>query len=165
MQWPVPTTLHFTGSIHGSSVQVLVNSGSMHNFIRSRIAYYLSLPVEATTSLNVLIGNGSSLRSEGIIRRIPLYLSTHLLTIDAILLPLFGADLVLGVQWLSQLGPVLFDYGNMTLDFNQDGKAIRLHGDRASSATQLFYQNARHLVEAGVGVCTNHGCTRLEFTI
>ena len=48
--------------------------------------------------------------------------------VDLILLPIYGADIVLGVQWMRQLGPVLFDYNQLWVEFDYMGRRTRLHG-------------------------------------
>uniref|UniRef100_A0A151UIN9 Uncharacterized protein n=1 Tax=Cajanus cajan TaxID=3821 RepID=A0A151UIN9_CAJCA len=40
-----------------SSAQI--NGGSTHNFIQTRIAKFLNLPMQPTTTLKVMVGNGS----------------------------------------------------------------------------------------------------------
>lgn len=37
--------------------------------------------------------------------------------VDLFVLPLSGLDVVLGVQWLSELGRVMSDYKKMTMEF------------------------------------------------
>lgn len=44
-------------------------------------------------------------------------------------LPLCGANIVLGVQWLKSLGPVLTDYNDLTMKFISDGHIVELKGD------------------------------------
>lgn len=44
-------------------------------------------------------------------------------------LPLCGADVVLGVQWLKSLGPVLTDYNDLTMKFMSEDHIVELKGD------------------------------------
>jgi len=44
-------TMKFQGSINGMHVQILLNSGSLDNFLESRIAHCLKLPVEPIPNL------------------------------------------------------------------------------------------------------------------
>ncbi|KAJ4957134.1 hypothetical protein NE237_013917 [Protea cynaroides] len=105
-----PTTLRFTAFVRGRPIQVLVDGRSTHSFTQSKVAHPLDLPIKAYPRLTVRAGNGTTLRSEGLIRQLPVKFSTHSTTLDVLVLPLFGADLVLGVLWLSNLGPVVFDF-------------------------------------------------------
>ena len=42
------------------------------------------------------------------------------------LIPLKGCDLVLGIQWLAQLGPILWDFKNLRMEFSWNGKKMVL---------------------------------------
>lgn len=60
-QWS-PRTFRVTGSLNGYEVQILVDSGATHNFIQSRVAQFLHLPLEPTPiQLHVMVGNGDCL--------------------------------------------------------------------------------------------------------
>ena len=47
---------------------------------------------------------------------------------DLILLPIYGADVMLGVQWMRQLARVLFEYNELWVEFDYVGQKTRLHG-------------------------------------
>ena len=42
------------------------------------------------------------------------------------LIPLGGCDMVLGIQWLAQLGPILWDFKNLRMEFSWNGKKMVL---------------------------------------
>lgn len=52
--------------------------------------------------------------------------------VDLHILPLCGANLVLGVQWLKSLDPVLTDYNDLSMKFSHGERTIKLKGDSAS---------------------------------
>ena len=109
----VPTKLRLEGTIAGQSVVVLVENGSTHNFIQTRMANHLGLTIQPSPHLNVTVGNGDSLQCIGRCSQIPLSLGQTQFKVDLYLLPIYGANLVLGVQWLAELGEVFFDYRNL----------------------------------------------------
>ncbi|KAH7661405.1 Acid proteases protein [Dioscorea alata] len=94
----VPATLKLAGSINGQDVFILVDGGSTNNFMQSRLA----------THLKLVVGD-------------------IIMTIHLILVPIYGTDCVLGVQWLLQLGPVIFYYENLWMEFGFQGNQVRLH--------------------------------------
>ncbi|KAJ4977450.1 hypothetical protein NE237_002556 [Protea cynaroides] len=141
------TTLRFTATVCGSPLQVLVDSGSTHNFLQSRVAEHLHLPVEPITNMKVLVGNGTTLQSEGIVRQLPVQFHSYNTVVDALVLPIVGADLVLGVQWLSTLGPVTFDYQKLSMQFKEGTNRISLIGNPRNTPTQLGYRGIRGLVQ------------------
>ncbi|KAL9670928.1 hypothetical protein QQ045_008491 [Rhodiola kirilowii] len=101
------STLHIQGWINGMNLTVLVDSGSTHNFVQTRIAKHLQLPIEPTANLNVTVGNGEALRCNGACANVPLQMGDHMFEVDLYLLPIFGAEVVLGANWLAEIGPAL----------------------------------------------------------
>lgn len=65
---------------------------------------------------------------------------------DLYVLPIAGANIVLGVQWLKTLGPMLTDYGTMTIKFFYGGQLIELQGDIELTLNMLTPPQFRHLL-------------------
>lgn len=118
----VPSTLKLAGSINGQEVIILVDGGSTNNFIQSGMAAHLNLVMQPSMHTWVTVGNGDTLTCGGECSAVPLKVGDTIFTIDLILLPIYGAYLVLAVQWLLQLGPVLFDYKHLWMEFSFQGK-------------------------------------------
>ena len=124
------------GSINGVGVQILLDSGSSDNFLQPRLAQCLKLPVEPIPNLQVLVGNGNALTAEGLIQDLEVKIQGHTLKLPVYLLPVSGADLVLGAAWLATIGPDLSDYSTLTLKFYLGNQFITLHGERPSLPQQ-----------------------------
>ncbi|MCH84285.1 retrotransposon-derived protein PEG10-like, partial [Trifolium medium] len=114
---PSPRTLRFTATIHNRRVTVLVDSGSSHNIIQPRITSFLHLPVQPLSSFTVMVGNGEHLHCTGICNDIPIVVNDHTFSISLYVLPIQGADVVLGVQWLQTLGPFVSDFTIPSMQF------------------------------------------------
>lgn len=110
-------TLRFQGSIQGIKLQILLDSGSSDNFLQPRISHCLKLPVLPAENFSVLVGNGNYLTAEGYIPNLQVHVQGHVLQLPVYLLPVTGADLVLGAPWLATLGPHIADYSALTLKF------------------------------------------------
>ncbi|OMP00125.1 Retrotransposon gag protein [Corchorus olitorius] len=110
-------TLKLLGNIVGYQFTVLVDSGSTHNLIQPRLAQFLQLPIEPALPLTVTVGNGDTLRYMGQVTNLPVGLQGHEFLLDLYLLEVRGADIILGIQWLSQFGPMLADFANLSLTF------------------------------------------------
>nr|KYP52382.1 Transposon Ty3-I Gag-Pol polyprotein [Cajanus cajan] len=123
-------TMRFQGSINGMLVQVLLDSGSSDNFLQPRIAHCLKLPIEPIPNFKVLVGNGNSLIADGAVSDLHVTIQGHVLTLPVYLLPVSGADLVLGAAWLATLGPHISDYSNLTLKFYLGNQFITLRGEQ-----------------------------------
>lgn len=47
---------------------------------------------------------------------------------NLLLLPLSDSDVVLGIQWFSTLGSILWDFNNLTMEFKVEGRKVKLRG-------------------------------------
>lgn len=124
-----PQTFRLLGLIHHQQLVILVDGGSTHNFIQTRMARFLALPSSPTTPLRVMVGNGNTLECDTISPQVPLQIQGNSFTLNLLHLPLCGADLVLGVQWLQLLGPITTDYTALTMTFRYMGHTVTLHAD------------------------------------
>lgn len=110
-----PYALRLFGFIHHLRVNVLIDGGSTHNFIQARVAKHLHLPTIPTAPLQVTVGNNIILPCDQFCPQTPLSLQGHAFTVDFHILPLSEVDIVLGIQWLKQLGPIITDYDTLTM--------------------------------------------------
>lgn len=86
---------------------IFVDGGSIHNFIQSSVMKYLNLPSSPKLWLQVMVGNITNMECNTTsYSQVPIDIQGHHFTLGLFALPLNGADLVLGVQWLKELGPL-----------------------------------------------------------
>lgn len=123
-------TISFSGQIGEITVQILIDGGSSDSFIQPRIAQFLKLAIEPTPCFQVLVGNGQNMTTEGVIQQLTVDIQGHKLVLPVFLLPVSGADLIIGSSWLATLGPHIADYATSTLKLFQDDKFIVLQGDK-----------------------------------
>ena len=138
-------TLRFRGQIQGMDVTVLLDSGSSDNFLQPRIAQSLHLSVQSTTQFQVLVGNGNSLTTMGYISDLPVTIQGNTLHLPVYLLPISGADLVLGVPWLKTLGPHIADYNALSLKFYVKDTFVTLYGDTPKGPSQAQFNHIKRL--------------------
>jgi hypothetical protein len=124
----IPQTLRVMGQIQHTPVAILIDSGSTHNFLQDRVAKQLGLRTEPAHSFRVLVGNGEELHCTTMCPQTPLLIGSHQFLVDLFVLPISGAELVLGVQWLKTLGPIITDYNKLTMSFCKEGQQIHLSG-------------------------------------
>jgi hypothetical protein len=124
----IPQTLRVMGQINNHQVGVLIDSGSTHNFVQDRVVKQLGLTIQQAHSFNVLVGNGEQLGCTSMCSKVSLFMGSHEFLVDLYVLPLSGAELVLGVQWLKTLGPIITDYEKLTMSFSKGGTPILLSG-------------------------------------
>jgi len=112
-------------SINGRDFLALLDSGSTHNFIDSDTADDLQLPrTRAPNSLSVTVADRDRISNVGIYNNLRGQIDTEIFNIDCYSIKLGGYDLVLGVNWLSSLGPIIWDFNNLTMKFWRHGRQI-----------------------------------------
>ncbi|XP_040996109.1 uncharacterized protein LOC121242288 [Juglans microcarpa x Juglans regia] len=126
--WTTPRTMRITATMGSREVMVLIDSGSMHNFISDRLANSLRLPVVPTEPFIVRVANGEQLTCQGRFNEVLVNLQGIEFYLTLFSLPLSGLDLVLGIQWLEMLGSVVCNWKKLTMDFNWNKQARRLQG-------------------------------------
>lgn len=87
----------------------MIDSGSTNNFVQGRISKLLGLQMKAAQSFQVLVGNSEELQCTLFCPQVPIFLGPHMFLVDLFSLPIIGAEIVLGVQWLNTLGPIVTD--------------------------------------------------------
>ncbi|MCH83875.1 enzymatic polyprotein, partial [Trifolium medium] len=100
---------------------------------------FLGLPVVAIPSFSVIVGNGQTITCDGFCEAVPVTLANQVFHIPFFILPIHGADLVLGVQWLQTLGSFLSDYSVPSIQFTYNNKPITLTGKSPVSPTLATY--------------------------
>ncbi|XP_072980023.1 uncharacterized protein [Typha angustifolia] len=125
-----PKTLRVNGVIKKTTVRILIDTGSTHNFIDMRLLRKIGLESEPTEGFDVTIGDGTTLRADSICGGAELKVQGQTFTLDLYPLALQGADIVLGTQWLRSLGPVTFDFISLTLTFWRDDQRVLLDGSK-----------------------------------
>lgn len=116
------SSLRLIGSLNGYKISLLVDTGSTHNFLDPSLSQKLKLSPEPQEPLMVRVANGEMITSEGKCSQVPIKLQGHVFPVDFLLLPLVGCDAVLGVQWLKNIGPTIFDFQKLILVVKWHGK-------------------------------------------
>lgn len=65
---------------------------------------------------------------------------------DLYLLPLGGCDVVLGGQWLCTLGPILWDFFELKMQFNRSGNKFTLKVEKGTANHIVSSQQMVHLI-------------------
>lgn len=128
-------TLRITAHKGIKTLQVLMDTGSTHNFLDYNLALKFSCKLILRAPMSVRMGGGKHLVCEYMVQNFEWQMKGLLFIADVFLIPLGSCDLVLGVQWFSTLGKVQFDFTAHTIDFCWKGKQILLRG---AVSTPLF---------------------------
>eukprot|EP00253_Pinus_taeda_P026304 PITA_26304 len=123
-----PQTINIEGQIKKKKVIVLIDSESTHNFIHCKVAKELSCFLYPTPECQVMFANGGTKKSSGKCHNIKLSMGEYVLTSPMLSIPMGGADVVLGLQWLQSLGTIDLIFKNFSLKFFVEGKEVELRG-------------------------------------
>eukprot|EP00253_Pinus_taeda_P032615 PITA_32615 len=99
-----PQTIKIEGQIKKKKVIVLIDSGSTHNFIHCKVAKELNCFLYPAPECQVMIANEGTVNCSGKCHNVKLSMGEYVLTSPMLSIPMGGADVVLGVQWLQSLG-------------------------------------------------------------
>ncbi|CAN6848919.1 unnamed protein product [Brassica oleracea] len=87
----------------------LIDSGASHKFINDKTAALLNLQLTPTKPFHVRVADGFPLQCNAVYRKVQTRVNGVNFPIDFFPIPLKGLDMVLGIQWLIQVGPTLCD--------------------------------------------------------
>nr|GEY45182.1 transposon Ty3-G Gag-Pol polyprotein [Tanacetum cinerariifolium] len=119
---------------------------STHNFVDQALVNRLGLQVDPTVNFSVVVANREKLACTGRVRNLSLVVQGCVISTDFFMLSVAACLIVLGVQWLKTLGPIEFDFNNLTMGFHILGSHHKLQGLKAS---KLFALKSHELM----GIC------------
>lgn len=120
--------MHVKAKIGPYEIVVLIDSGSTHNFISTRLANLLQLPIKPTVEFSVRVANGEKLACQGKFEKVQILFQDILFLLTVYVLPISGLNLVLGIQCLEELGTVECNWKTLTMNFNWNNKPRHLQG-------------------------------------
>jgi hypothetical protein len=103
---PKYNTFRMRGVLQGKRVSVLIDGGASHNFIDSALLQRRHIPTVEFEGFKVEVAGGSTMPCNRYILRMKLTLGRHELAQDFYVMDLPDTNIILGVQWLSMLGPI-----------------------------------------------------------
>lgn len=123
---PTPKTMRLIGRSLNHKVIVLIDSGSTHNFVDVHLANLLGIQPKGQEAIKVRIANGQEVTSSG--KSSVTTLKLQGTDFGVYVIPLAGCDLVLGIQWLRLLGPILWDFEALKMEFSFNNRKCLLRG-------------------------------------
>jgi hypothetical protein len=144
-----PQTLKLIGYIKHRKVIILVDSGSTHNFIHRHIAQETHCYILSINNFQIMIANGGSMKCGGRCENVCLqigdyHLKSHMFAID-----MGSCDIVLGADWLRTLGPILMDFKELTMQFDQEGHQYKFQGITVGSPKVISSHRMEKLLKKG----------------
>jgi hypothetical protein len=123
-----PRTMRVRGKIGEQQVVILIDTGSTHSFVDQNLAKKMKISTEERSKLTVMVANGETIPCPGCCVAVAFNLQGYVFQANLHLLTLGGCDMVLGVDWLSTLGPILWDFIKLTMKFTHQTQEVMLQG-------------------------------------
>lgn len=153
------STIRLQGVIKGKRVSVLIDSGSTHSFIDTRMVKQLGLVAEVVPPLIVSVADGSRIIVDAVCKDLQCKIQGHSFNQDLRLFPLGGSDVILGVDWLKLFNPITFDYQSLRITLIKDGIPITLQGDNNEGSLQAISgKKLSKMLKASQGVTQGFIC-------
>lgn len=96
--------------------------------------------------LQVMVGNGSVLECRQLCPATTLLIQDHSFTVTLRVLPLSGADIIFGIEWLHTLGPIITNYTSFTMQFTHLGQPISLHANVHTNTDPTSAHQHKHII-------------------
>ncbi|XP_021980610.1 uncharacterized protein LOC110876760 [Helianthus annuus] len=125
---PSYSTMRVQGTRGTRQLHILIDSGSTHNFLDSRVAKKLQCEVKDITPIKVGVADGEQLTCTQLCTNFRWTMQGNWYSTEVLLLELENYDMILGVQWLLPLQDILWNFQRMTMRFEVDGKQYELKG-------------------------------------
>ncbi|KAG8391002.1 hypothetical protein BUALT_Bualt01G0142700 [Buddleja alternifolia] len=126
-------TMRVTGSFKGKNIHILIDTGSTHNFIDVEAAKRLGCKLEATQCFPVSVADGNKFFSQAVCKQFSWRMQGVNFFTDLMVLPLGGCEMVLGIQWLITLGDISWNFHQLRMEFQYEGKKVALRGMQPQS--------------------------------
>ncbi|XP_077224918.1 uncharacterized protein LOC143858163 [Tasmannia lanceolata] len=142
-------TMRIRGYIKRQPIIILIDSGSTHNFLDPGTAKRTACEVQKSQPLKVVVADGGKVTSVAECKGLKWVMQGTIFQADVKLLPLGGCDLVLGIQWLATLGPVVWDFARLRMEFTLEGRKHTLRGGKERPVKMVGSQRMNHILKKG----------------
>ena len=122
------STMRVRGMCTGRSLHVLIDSGSTHNFLDLQAAQNLKCEIHPIATQTITVADGNQIKCQGMVKNFTWKFKGQEFCADVLLIPLGSCDMVLGVQWLSTLGTIKWDFQKLWMEFLYQDQSFKLKG-------------------------------------
>ncbi|PKI67810.1 hypothetical protein CRG98_011783, partial [Punica granatum] len=125
---------------------ILVDSGSRHNFLNEEAGKKLGCHTELMPTMKVSVTNENELKCERVCKKFQWRMQGREYEADMLLFPLESYDIVLGMQWLSTLGDILWNFKDLQMKFAVGGKESMLQGNNSEELKTITKEQMEKLL-------------------
>ncbi|XP_071700601.1 uncharacterized protein [Rutidosis leptorrhynchoides] len=118
-------TMRITGHVKKQRVHILIDSGSTHNFLDIEMAKRLGCQLKDIAPVQVMVPGGHKITTTKFCN-FEWRLSDAVFNSSMVVIPLGGCDMVLGIQWLSTLGEIRWNFEKLVMTFSHNNRKVEL---------------------------------------
>jgi hypothetical protein len=96
-----------------------------------------------------MIADGGTINCSGKCNKINLTMGEYVMNSPMIAIPMGGANVVLGIQWLQSLGTMAFNFQELFMKFSSEGKEIELRGIKGKPGKVIISNGMTKLLKKG----------------
>ncbi|XP_071728214.1 uncharacterized protein [Rutidosis leptorrhynchoides] len=138
-------TMRVSGKVNKYKVHIVIDSGSIHNFLDYETAKKLGCRLSKMAPMQVNVPGGNKLLTSTSWDKVVWTINSATFSSDMALIPLGGSEMVLGVQWLQTLGDIQWNFEELKMSFKYRGSRVQLRGTRKS---ELQWLEAKRMPQA-----------------
>lgn len=97
-----------------------MDSRSSHNFFDKKMALSLGCALDQILALKMVAANGNELTCNEIYKSFQWKMQGSVYEADFLILPLDNYDMILGIQWLDELGDIMWNFRKLRMTFCLD---------------------------------------------
>ncbi|KAJ3690878.1 hypothetical protein LUZ61_020042 [Rhynchospora tenuis] len=131
-------SMKFKGHIKGVPICALIDSGSTHSFVNPEVIKGLELSTQQTHPMVVRVANGGKMVTDRKCDSLKFEIQGVPFEKDVRLLAVEGYDVILGLDWLVNQGPMKIDWGKGKLAFMKEGREVKLEVREEKAEIQLI---------------------------
>ncbi|XP_012702297.1 uncharacterized protein LOC105914588 [Setaria italica] len=142
-------TMRLMGTIHNQKVLILIDSSSSNTFISKKMVQYLGCPMQAITTAQVVIADGTKLTTNMVIKNLEWYTQGYTFTTDMRVLDINCYDIILGVDWLAEFSPMWVHWKKKLMKFTHNKQRVTLRGlrDKIKQCSMISAKNLQHIIK------------------
>lgn len=137
-------TMRVKGWYYKKLLSILLDNGSTHKVLDLHKAKKLGCKLIAVEHMSITSGGGHKLEAPYICKGFRWTIHNQQFVADVYVLPLANCDLILGIQSLKSLGPILWYFDKLHMEFSVQGKKVVLRGAK-THGVKLISNEAMNL--------------------
>lgn len=108
----------------------MIDGGSSKNLINSQICQDLNIITQSQEPVNILLANGDTITSQVVCPELKWIWNGVEFIVVAQVVDMKDSQMILGVEWLSQLGDFSCNYHDHTMQFQWKGPQLKLSSNQ-----------------------------------